>query len=53
MGYRQVQVVITANLSNHNDDRDKRDEALWADLTAQVKAIVSDPKYDDIIAMTC
>jgi len=48
MGYNVTSVQITVRLSSHNDERDERDKALWAELWQAVANLAADPRYEDI-----
>ena len=48
MGYNQESLTIHAYLSSHNDERDERDEALWAELRERIGTLLSEARYEDI-----
>lgn len=48
MGYVAVSKVLMARLSDHNDERDARDQQLWDELEARVKAVLSEERYEVI-----
>ena len=50
MGREGAHAEIFASLSRHNDENDAQHDALWADLTARVRAIVNEPQYETINA---
>lgn len=43
-----MELAVAASLSDHNDEQDGADEALWTDLQERVKAIIADPRYEAI-----
>ncbi len=48
MGRQWVELRITGSVSRHNSEQDLRDDALWDELIASVRAIVEDPKFEGI-----
>jgi hypothetical protein len=51
MGYEQMSLVISATVSRHNSDRDKRHDELWQEVKDRIDEIIEDPKYAEIILM--
>ena len=45
MGYERVEIKITARLSRHNTDWDKKDNKLWEELCAEIKDLTYSSRY--------
>lgn len=53
MGRSSEEVVrVVATVSRHNSDDDAIDDALVEELRLRINAIVSEPKYERITAVT-
>lgn len=48
MGYTQQSITIIASTSNHWDERDERDEALWDEFVEKVRRLASEPRYESL-----
>lgn len=49
MGYHTDSLTIHARLERHNSDDDRRDDAAWERLKAEINALIdSDPEYTRI-----
>ena len=45
MGYDHVTITINAHLDRHGDDRQERDDTLWAELQEEIKTLTQSAKY--------
>jgi hypothetical protein len=52
MGYNTASYEVRVRLSSHNDERDKRDEALWEELCQRIADLAADPRYAAIAPFT-
>lgn len=51
MGSTVRTIRVSASVPDHHDQEDEIERReLWKTLQAEVKAVVDDPKYDDILA---
>lgn len=48
MGYDQRRIEVVVDVSCHNDERDKRDEALFEKLRAEIRALLDKPEYEPL-----
>lgn len=48
MGYKIQSVIVSATLSSHNDDRDKRDREAWESFLKDLNTLVNQPRYAHI-----
>lgn len=46
MGYDQRRIEIVLDASRHNDERDRRDDALAEELREKIREIVESPQYE-------
>lgn len=49
MGFERTQLTVSATVSRHNSDADRRDDLLWEDLSRRVRELAADPRYDAIM----
>lgn len=48
MGWERVTLRASALVSRHNSDKDRADDALWAEYIARVRAITEEARYEAI-----
>lgn len=51
MGYNQEKIEVVLSTSNHNDERDERDEKLAEELRAEIERLLQQPKYEPLRAI--
>jgi hypothetical protein len=51
MGWDEQTLTISALVSRHNSERDRRDDHLWEELQGRIRTIVNEEKYESISAM--
>lgn len=51
MGYASASLIVSARLSDHNDERDERHALAWLDLRHDIALLCAQEKYADIEAM--
>jgi hypothetical protein len=51
MGYTQRRIEVVLDVSNHNDERNERDERLAEELRAEIAALLEQSKYEPLRAI--
>jgi hypothetical protein len=53
MGYKADTWRVAVRLSNHNSERDYEDAKLWGELQAELRKVIEQEKYQQIMPLEC
>lgn len=48
MGWERVTMTATGQVSRHNGDQDRLDDAAWEEFCERVRAIAAEHRYDSL-----